>query len=54
MSAIWMVRHFYMTTIWIPDTHTVRYSDESNIKVFGIQMVTVSHLRGIQILVLTK
>ena len=29
-------------TIWIPDTHTVRYSDESDIQVFGIQMVTVS------------
>ena len=28
-------------TIWIPDTHTVRYSDESDIQVFSIQMVTV-------------
>ena len=27
--------------IWIPETHTVRYSDESSIKVFGIQMVTI-------------
>ena len=30
-------------TIWIPDTHTVQYSDESGIQVFGIQMVTVHH-----------
>ena len=28
-------------TIWILDTHTVGYSDESGIQVFGIQMVTV-------------
>ena len=28
-------------TIWIPDNHTVHYSDESGIQVFGIQMVTV-------------
>ena len=28
-------------TIWILDTHTVQYSDESSIHVFGIQMVTV-------------
>ena len=28
-------------TIWIPDTHTVWYSDESGIQVFSIQMVTV-------------
>ena len=27
--------------IWIPDTHTVGFSDESSIQVFGIQMVTV-------------
>ena len=25
----------------MPDNHTVRYSDESGIQVFGIQMVTV-------------
>ena len=28
-------------TIWIPDTHTVWYSDESVIQVFSIQMATV-------------
>ena len=28
-------------TIWILETHTVWYSDESGIKVLGIQMVTV-------------
>ena len=28
-------------TIWIADTHTVLYSDESSIRVLGIQMVTV-------------
>ena len=28
-------------TILIPDTHTVWYLDESGIKVFGIQMLTV-------------
>ena len=28
-------------TVWKPDTHTVRYSDESGIQVFGIQMVIV-------------
>ena len=28
-------------TIWIPDTHTIRYSDESSIWVSGIRMVTV-------------
>ena len=40
-------------TIWILDTHTVRYSDESSLQVFGIQMVTVETSRfgmsGIQI-----
>ena len=30
-----------VTTIWILDTHTVRYLDESCIQVFGIQMFTV-------------
>ena len=30
-------------TIWILDTHTVWYSDESGIHVFGIQMVTIIH-----------
>ena len=29
-------------TIWIPDTHTVGYSDESGIQVFYIQMVNVT------------
>ena len=29
-------------TIWIPNTQTVLYSDESGIPVFDIQMVTVS------------
>ena len=28
-------------TTWMPDTHTVRYSDESRIQVFNIQTVTV-------------
>ena len=28
-------------TFWIPDTHTVWYSDQSGIQVFGIQMVIV-------------
>ena len=31
--------------IWILDTHTVRYSDESNFKVFGIQIVIVQYER---------
>ena len=32
--------------IWIPDTHTVKYSDESGIQVFSIQMVNVFHSRA--------
>ena len=31
----------HVTTIWVPDTHIVRYSDESGFQVFGIQMVTI-------------
>ena len=31
----------FVITIWILDTHTVPYSDESSIQLFGIQMVTV-------------
>ena len=34
MSCIWMVRQVKCFTIWIPDTHTVWYSDESGIQVF--------------------
>ena len=32
MSGIWMVRKSCDLTIWIPDTHTIRYSDESGIR----------------------
>ena len=32
-------------TIWIPDTHAVRYSDESGIQIFCIQMVTVEYIQ---------
>ena len=39
MSGIWMVHQFRDFTIWIPDTHTVWYSGESCIQVFGNQMV---------------
>ena len=36
-------------TIWILETHTVWYSDESSIQVFGIQMVIFSRtLEGLQ------
>ena len=31
----------YDLTIWIPDTHTVGFSDESGIQVSGIQIVTL-------------
>ena len=34
-------------TIWIPVTHTVQNSDESDIRVFGIQMVTVVVLHNL-------
>ena len=34
-------------TIWIPDTHTVRYSDESGSQLFGIQMVTVIQIQSL-------
>ena len=37
----WSAKSFDFT-ILIPGTHTVQYSDESGIKVFGIQMVTVN------------
>ena len=33
-------------TIWIGDTHTVQYSDESSIQVFDIQMVTVFFVKN--------
>ena len=35
----WSAKSHDFTT-WIPDTHTVQYSDESGIQVFGTQMVT--------------
>ena len=34
----------HVTTIWIPETPTVRYSNESGFQVFGIQMVTVQYI----------
>ena len=40
-------------TIRIPDTHTVRYSEESSIQVFGIQMVVV-HQNGAKIYTIQK
>ena len=41
MYGIQMVRQVTWLYIWIPDTLTVWYSDESGIHVLGIQMVTV-------------
>ena len=38
--VVWSLPFEYWT-IWIPDKHSVRYSDESGIRVSGIQMVTV-------------
>ena len=38
--------------IWIPDTHTVRYSDESSLQVFSIWMVTV--LKSVATWAITK
>ena len=34
---------FEYWTIWIPDNHSVQYSDKSGIQVSGIQMVTVAY-----------
>ena len=41
-------------TIWIPDTHSVRYSDESGIQVFGILMVTVFTKLGIYLIIISR